>query len=259
MQQHFPTKGRVAMTPRFRCAAAPCLNEPVSETNLPRWWLLQSGPGEPAFNMALDEALLEAAARTGQPVLRFYGWTEEAATFGYSQRFAEVERLTPLRPLVRRATGGGLVPHDADWTYSLIFPPQHYWHALKAVESYRRMHEWLRAAFARLQTVTELSPCRVEESPGQCFVGAERFDLLWQGRKIAGAAQRRNRDGLLIQGSVQPPTGVAKADWQQAMCDVAVEQWRVAWTALELETPLRTRAEALAREKYSQVSHNQRR
>ena len=223
------------------------------------WLLLQSGPGEAAFNMALDEVLLEAAVHLGQPVLRFYGWTEPVATFGYSQKFAEVERLTHLRPLIRRPTGGGLVPHDADWTYSLIFPPQHDWHALKAVESYQRAHEWLRAAFARLQTVTELSPCCVEESPGQCFVGAERFDLLWQGRKIAGAAQRRNRDGLLVQGSVQPPSGVAKADWQQAMGDVAVQQWGVAWSALELETPLWSRAEALAREKYSQATHNQRR
>lgn len=232
---------------------------PVIEAHAPRWWLLQSGPGGPAFNMALDEALLGAAARLGQPVLRFYSWTEPAATFGYSQKFAEVERLTQLRPLIRRPTGGGLVPHDADWTYSLIFPLQHDWHALKAVESYRRVHAWLRTAFARLQKATELSAGRVVESPGQCFVGAERFDLLWQGRKIAGAAQRRNRDGLLIQGSVQPPPGVAKADWQQAMCDVAVEQWTVAWSALELDTPLRARAEALAREKYSQASHNQRR
>ena len=209
--------------------------------------------------MALDETLLENAPELAKPVLRFYGWTDPAATFGYSQRFTEVERVTFLRPLIRRPTGGGLVPHEADWTYSLIFPPQHEWHALKAVESYRRVHEWLRAAFARLKTVTELSPCCVDESPGQCFVGAERFDLLWQGRKIAGAAQRRNRDGLLIQGSVQPPSGVGKADWQQAMCDVGIGQWGVAWSALELETPLRSRAETLAREKYSQSSHNQRR
>ena len=47
---------------------------------------------------------------------RFYAWLEPAATFGYFQRFAEVERMTLLRPLLRRPTGGGLVPHAADWT-----------------------------------------------------------------------------------------------------------------------------------------------
>ena len=87
------------------------------------WFLLQSGPGNPAFNMALDEALLEASAHVGKPVLRFYGWAEPAATFGYFQKFADVERATLLRPLIRRPTGGGIVPHDADWTYSLVFSP----------------------------------------------------------------------------------------------------------------------------------------
>ena len=71
------------------------------------WLLLQSGPCAPAFNMALDEALLEAMPRLQRPVLRLYGWTEPAATFGYFQKYAEVERATKLRPLIRRPTGGG--------------------------------------------------------------------------------------------------------------------------------------------------------
>ena len=73
------------------------------------WYLLASGAGDCAFNMALDEALLQAAPRQGQAVLRFYGWTEPAASFGYFQKYAEIERLTQLCPLVRRPTGGGLV------------------------------------------------------------------------------------------------------------------------------------------------------
>jgi len=122
------------------------------------WLLLQSGPGDPALNMALDEALLEGMSRLGRPGLRFYGWTEPAATFGYFQKYAEVERATHLRPLIRRPTGGGIVPHDADWTYSLVFPPGHEWHALKAEESYRRVHEWIQTAFAKLKVATELAP-----------------------------------------------------------------------------------------------------
>ena len=88
-----------------------------------QWLLLNSGACLPAYNMALDEALLAHAARLGRPVLRCYGWTEPAATFGYFQKFAEVAQATPLRPLVRRPTGGGIVPHAADWTYSVTFPP----------------------------------------------------------------------------------------------------------------------------------------
>lgn len=210
--------------------------------------------------MALDEALLEAMPRLGQPVLRFYGWVEPAATFGYFQRFTEVEQATSLRPLIRRPTGGGIVPHDADWTYSLAFPANHAWHALRAVESYRRVHEWIRAAFARIAVSAEVaSGCR-KACPGQCFVGHEKFDVLWQGRKIAGAAQRRTRSGLLIQGSVQPPPlALAKVDWQQAMCDVAVESFGAQWSEFEVDTALRERAEELTRGKYAQSAYNRKR
>jgi hypothetical protein len=118
-------------------------SQPSTPDSEPRsWLLLVSGPGEPAFNMALDEALLVTAPERGRPVLRLYGWSAPAATFGYFQRHAEVARLTALRPLIRRPTGGGLVPHDADWTYSLAFPVGHEWHSLRADESYRRIHEW---------------------------------------------------------------------------------------------------------------------
>lgn len=224
------------------------------------WLLLNSGQCAAALNMALDEALLETATAHRSPVLRFYGWTEPAASFGYFQKFAEVERTTLLRPLVRRPTGGGIVPHDADWTYSLAFPAGHEWHSLRAVESYRRVHEWIQAAFAKTSVDTELATCCKKFLPGQCFVGHEKFDVLWRGRKIAGAAQRRNRLGLLIQGSIQPPPlPVAKMDWQTAMCHVAVENFDANWSEFEADSALRARVETLRGEKYSQAAYNQKR
>lgn len=192
------------------------------------WYHFSSGPSEPAYNMAVDDALLEAASRWGAPILRTYGWTEPAATFGYFQKYAELAELTPLRPLIRRPTGGGLVPHDRDWTYSLVVPPQHSRYRLRAEDSYREMHEWVRQSLAVCGVETVLSPCCNPEGPGQCFLGAERHDLLWNGRKIAGAAQRRNRLGLLIQGSLQPPAGLEtrRADWESAMRQVVEVDWR---------------------------------
>jgi lipoate-protein ligase A len=266
------------------------------------WFLLHSGVGNAAMNMALDEALLENMSRLGRPVLRFYGWTEPAATFGYFQKYADVERATLLRPLIRRPTGGGIVPHDADWTYSLAIPPGHEWHSLKAGESYRRVHEWIQSAFAKLNIETKLAPrckksvlnfrgSRREEAlesgaqpstaprtpsglnpqpgnqslltsaatsvlPGQCFVGHEKFDLLWNGRKIAGAAQRRNKSGLLIQGSVQSRCigiSIARTDWQKAMGDVGRVEFGVEWSDFAPDGMLRERAEFLAKQKYSQM------
>ena len=133
------------------------------------WFLLNYGKSDAAFNMALDEALLEAMPRLQAPVLRFYGWTEPAATFGYFQKYSEVAAATKLRPLIRRPTGGGIVPHDADWTYSAICPTGHEWHSLKAEESYRRIHDWLRLAFAELKIETELAPCCKKTLPGWFF------------------------------------------------------------------------------------------
>ena len=240
------------------------------------WFFLDSGPCPPAFNMALDEALIEAVSGLGKPVLRFYGWTEPAATFGYFQKYADVERATVLRPLIRRPTGGGIVPHDADWTYSLVFPPGHEWHSLKAEESYRRVHEWIQAAFAKLKIQTDLAPCcnpttldpRHSSLPAACFVGHVKSDVLWNGRKIAGAAQRRNKSGLLIQGSVQPShlqksevrsQKSERATWQKAMHAAGSEEFGVEWLEFEPDTRLQERTEKLVRQKYSQDAYNRKR
>ena len=217
------------------------------------FFVLNSGEGAPAFNMALDEALLESVSRLRNPVLRFYDWTEPAASFGYFQKYADVECATHLRPLIRRPTGGGIVPHDKDWTYSLVFPPGHDWHSLKAEESYRRVHEWIQSAFVRLSVPAELAAKSHVAAPGQCFAGYEKSDLLWHGKKIAGAAQRRNKLGLLIQGSVQPPLPLDRTAWQQAMCYAARVVFGVEWLDFEPDKLLRERAEALVRRKYSRL------
>lgn len=224
-------------------------------------WLVVSSERHPfAWNMAVDEALLEAIPRLGKPVLRFYGWTEPAASFGYFQRYSDVERLTPLRPLVRRPTGGGIVPHDADWTYSAAFPTAHEWYSLAAIESYRRIHEWIRSAFARLNTSVELAPCCLSSGPGQCFAGYEKFDVLWRGRKIAGAAQRRRKDGLLIQGSVQPPIPtLTRQDWEHAMKESAQIEQGVRWEDWKPDAALESRAKELSRQKYERDDYNRKR
>ncbi|HEY0547985.1 MAG TPA: lipoate--protein ligase family protein [Verrucomicrobiae bacterium] len=221
-----------------------------------QWFLLDSGFCDYAFNMALDETLLELAPELQRPVLRFYGWTQPAASFGYFQKVADIERATHLRPVVRRPTGGGLVPHDADWTYSVLIPPNHLWYQLRASESYARMHEWIRSAFSALGVATELAPCCRKEIPGQCFAGYEKSDLLHLGRKIAGAAQRRTKTGLLIQGSVQPPpSNVTRGQWQRSMSGVTANSW----SGLELSARMTTQLHALIAEKYSRAEYNRRR
>ena len=276
--------------------------------------LLNSGQCEPTLNMALDEALLEAMPRLQTPVLRLYGWTEPAATFGYFQHYSAVSSATRLRPLLRRPTGGGIVPHDADWTYAAVFPAGHEWHGLKAEESYRRIHDWLRLAFAELGIETGLAPCcqKVEspggkaESPGgkaesgkrkaetngddpnaesgkrkaetdgavpkssivnrqssipsACFIGHEKSDLLWHGKKIAGAAQRRNQLGLLIQGSVQPPpVPLARENFESALRRAGEKFFAAKWKDCAPDSALLAQAESLVHGKYALPEYNQKR
>jgi lipoate-protein ligase A len=221
------------------------------------WLLLRSGPGSAAINMATDEALLLHVAGLGKPVLRFYAWSEPAASFGYFQRYAEVANTTPLRPLVRRPTGGGIVPHDCDWTYSIVVPPSHFWYRLKAVESYRRMHEWIQGALSEMGVAAELALERRREAAGQCFVGAEQFDVVAGKRKIAGAAQRRTRDGLLIQGLVQPPLGLKREAWEHAACAWAAKQWQVHLCDWALAIDDVKDVERLASGKYANSTYNQ--
>ncbi len=223
------------------------------------WFILKSPPTEPPENMAWDEALLERAVENRTAVLRFYSWRQPAATFGYFQKYDDVAAWTSLRPLIRRPTGGGLVPHDADWTYSLAFPPDHWWYRSAATESYRRLHEWIGQAFSKLKQTTELAAVARKDLPGQCFAGAEQFDLIWSGRKLAGAAQRRARWGLLIQGSVQPPAGLPRENWETAMQRAAEEHWAIEWQPFAIDRMLRERVATLTAEKYSQPAFNQKR
>jgi lipoyl(octanoyl) transferase len=220
------------------------------------WRWINTGESEAAWNMAFDEALLEVAANDSTPTLRLYGWTEPAATFGYFQHYSEIAAWTKLRPLIRRPTGGGLVPHDADWTYSIVIPPTNAWYDLRAVESYRRVHEWIAAALQSIGMAAELASHARKEIPGQCFAGAERFDLLFNGRKIAGAAQRRSRDGLLIQGSIQPGEfQTQRSRFEAAMLEVS----KADWTLFTPGASFHARVADLAAAKYSRDAHNQRR
>ena len=209
--------------------------------------------------MAVDEALLEFASVIATPVLRFYGWSEEAASFGFFQRIREVEQMTRLRPLVRRPTGGGLVPHDRDWTYSLVFPPTVEWYRMKALESYEYAHAWVSAAFRELGVSSNLAPGPRRAGSGQCFMGAEQFDVLIGDRKIAGAAQRRNKRGLLIQGSVQPPPGLKRVEWQAAFCAFATAERNILWTPFVAPANWNERVRELTLQKYSRREYNERR
>ena len=154
----------------------------------------------PAMQMALDEALLRNALR---PVLRFYRWRAPAASFGYFSRFEEVRNLSDERELVRRWTGGGIVMHGQDLTYSFVVPAAHSLYERGGREIYSSLHRAITGALAHSGVKATLATSTARRVSDACFANPVYADVLIGGRKVAGAAQRRTRGGLLQQGSIQ--------------------------------------------------------
>ena len=170
-------------------------------------------PRSAAMNMAIDQAVLESAAA---PSIRFYRWESPALSFGYFGRFADVADKASERDLVRRWTGGGIVFHGEDLTYSVVIPANDSVFAESPMSIYENVHRALshaliaNSARAELASVAAVSNCRkqIHSAVGDrryndCFANLVRADVTIDGRKVAGAAQRRTRAGLLQQGSVQ--------------------------------------------------------
>lgn len=162
--------------------------------------------------MALDEALVR---RAEFPLLRFYQWREPEITLGF---FSPIS-LVSSRPesATRRWTGGGVVEHGKDLTFSLVVPRAFLVREDRASDRYRRIHEALAAAlqeaggdhFAALP-----SPPEESTKPGHCFQSPVSWDVIdtRNGSKVVGGAQRHSRQGLLHQGSARLDSSLLSLD-----------------------------------------------
>jgi len=175
----------------------------------------EAGARSAAMNMAIDEALLEGLT---DPAVRFYRWQSPALSFGYFGRFANVAKYQGNRDLVRRWTGGGIVFHGEDLTYSILIPANDAAFAESSMWIYEKIHralceglvaKGLNAVVAGIgdpgpwSATTRTVRTALSEASHRCFANPVRADVVINGRKVAGAAQRRTRCGLLQQGSIQ--------------------------------------------------------
>lgn len=200
-------------------------------------FLRDDTPRDGAMNMAIDEALGRAAV---VPVLRVYRWSGPSVSFGYFGRHREVATRWPGRALVRRWTGGGEVPHGDDFTYTLAVPHADAFCMTGVRGSYRALHEVL----ANLLPGAVLAVSEQGEDSA-CFARPVVADVLVAGRKVAGAAQRRGRFGLLHQGSVQ---GIA---WPDDLSERLASALASHVNSRAISPALLTAAAALAAEKYA--------
>lgn len=202
------------------------------------WFDPQARRGPEA--MAVDEWLLEYGK---QPILRIYGWDGAWGSIGYFGKVMEARSFLPGVELVRRWTGGGTVDHRGDWTYSLIVPRSCEVSRMRGGESYRLIHRILLNVLKSEGGDPDLSPGR-RKSGSMCFENPVEHDLMdAKGAKLAGAAQRRGKLGLLHQGSVAT-VGDSRLRGE-LFAECLAESWWEAEIAVDTD-----RIAALVREKY---------
>jgi len=201
-----------------------------------------TAPHGAALNMAIDEALLE---RVRIPAFRFYRWQHPALSLGYFGKFAVVAQYAAQRDLVRRWTGGGTVFHGEDLTYSIVIPSsvEGLPNASRAV--YAAVHEALRKAIEDAGNPAELATTESTRVSDSCFANPVVADVMSGNRKVAGAAHRRTRAGLLHQGSIQ---NVSLSD---DLISAFVRHLSPKPRAIPLDREVIERADQIAAERYA--------
>lgn len=186
--------------------------------------LLPARTGNAAENMALDSLLLQ---RYPDEAIRFrhYSWHHPAISFGYSQKWQNVRQPSPDFEYVRRPTGGGIVDHTHDWTYSLGIPRAHPLYQQPASATYCQIHTTIAQLLQARDIPAALQPSKTGKQTlaSSCFQKAEPSDvvLLPGGQKIAGAALKRSKHGLLLQGSIARSPFPSSFDWSSLENDFA--------------------------------------
>lgn len=200
-------------------------------------------PRSETVQMAIDETLLNEVS---VPTLRIYRWLNPCVSIGYFQEYENAAFVFEGLPIVRRWTGGGCVVHGNDWPYSLIVPHKNEFCRIRPEESYTLIHSALQKCLTQQGLDVWLAADKIPESNSRnCFEAPVRADLLLEGIKVAGAGQRRNKKGLLHQGSVLIPKN------NSPDTDVFASILSLKKTYITLSSSMLLHAERLAIERYN--------
>jgi lipoate-protein ligase A len=176
-----------------------------------KWRVVDTGTSPAAEVMAYDAKLLEELAENPFPILHLYEWKHPSATYGH---FSQPEKLLSdeaqdLIDLARRPTGGGVIFHVADWAFSILIPASHPNCFQNTLENYAYVNALVMEGIKRLlgkETNATLLPrepvASCEEAGCFCMGKPTKYDVVIDGRKAAGGAQRRTRHGYLHQGTL---------------------------------------------------------
>jgi lipoate-protein ligase A len=217
------------------------------------WRFIDSGFLDGPANMAVDEALLACFdPATSLPVFRVYGWRPPAFSIGRFQDAGQVLDLGKCRSariaVVRRITGGGLIYHADELTYAVVCAPRHIPATSSVKDSFRVLTSFILGFYGKLGLApgyaVDHHPAgtRLGERTPLCFAGRESYDILVNGRKIGGNAQRRLKGVIFQHGSLpllnslpaaagflkSPPAGFEKGTASLAELGVAAPRAELA-------------------------------
>lgn len=158
-----------------------------------------------SWNMATDELLLQRAIETGECAVRIYSWETATVSLGYFQKAEEIHASGRFKnlPTVRRLSGGGAILHHHEVTYSLVIPPARS-EAREPTALYEVVHGAILEVLAQsgVQAALRGEDRKMDNEPFLCFVRGDRNDIVLNGQKVVGSAQRRRRGAVLQHGSL---------------------------------------------------------
>jgi len=163
----------------------------------------------PAVNMAVDETMLDIHLASATPLLRMYGWNPHGFSLGYSQNPETVLYTGKCRedniPFVKRATGGGIIFHGDEVTYSLACSEEDIGSPVSVKEAYRLICSFLMETYREFGLEPYFAvdnPAREKIKSTFCFSSFEDYDILIEGKKIGGNAQKRKKKVIMQHGSI---------------------------------------------------------
>ena len=171
--------------------------------------IIEDSPRSGAANMAVDEAIAEAAAAGAvPPTLRFYRWNPPTVTLGRHQKLADVDETQIAArgyDLVRRATGGRAILHVDELTYSVAGPIEEPRMAGGVMDAYLRFSNALLSGLSTLGLKAEKAGGRTRagrDLSAACFETPSAYEITAGGRKLMGSAQSRRKGYVLQHGSL---------------------------------------------------------
>ncbi len=177
------------------------------------WNILETKATSADANMQLDAQLLENLQSQEKPILHLYEWERTSATFGYFVKPEELLDLTEAEKrgldLARRPTGGGVVFHLWDLAFSVLVPAKSSLFSTNTLDNYNLVNQVVKDVVKEFMGIQEEIGLTPDDAPFQdptcthfCMARPTKYDVMLRGKKIAGAAQRKTKDGFLHQGTI---------------------------------------------------------